>query len=90
MDLRSYDPEHVTSPLYFENAVNLTQTGPLEAQSLSGSEAISIAASSIRRNISGVTISSIKNLTQLIRRLPPNEKLKFDANFKDMDYLVNS
>ena len=90
MDLRSRDPEHVTSPSYFGNAVNLIQAGPLDAQSLLGVEAISIAASSIRRNINGVTISSIKNLTQLIRRLSPNEKLKYDANFEDMDFLVNS
>lgn len=90
MDLRSRDPQHVASPSYFGNAVNLTKTGPLDVQSLLGGEAISIAASSIRRNINGVTISSIKDLTQLIHCLSPNEKLKYDADLEDMDFLVNS
>lgn len=90
IDLRSRDPEHVTSTCYFGNAVALIQAGPLDAQSLLGGEGISIAASSIRQKINGVTISSIKDLTQLIRCLPPNEKLKYDAEFKDTDFLVNS
>ncbi|KAF3387998.1 hypothetical protein DPV78_012319 [Talaromyces pinophilus] len=51
MDLRSRDPEHITSPSYFGNAVILTQTGPLDTQTLLEDETISIAASSIRQSI---------------------------------------
>lgn len=90
MDLRRRDPEHVTSLTYFGNAVDLIQAGPLNVESLLGDEAISIAASSIRQTINGATISSIDNLTQLIHCLAPNEKLKFDADFEHMDFLVNS
>lgn len=90
MNLRSRDPEHITSPSYFGNAVVLTQTGRLDAQTLLGDESISIAASSIRRGINGVTISSIKDFTQLIHCLSPDEKLKLDVNYEDMDFLANS
>jgi hypothetical protein len=90
MDLRSRDPEHITSPSYFGNAVILTQTGPLDTQTLLEDETISIVASSIRQSINGVTISSIKDFTRLIHCLAPDEKLKVHVNYEDMDFLVNS
>lgn len=37
-----------------------------------------------------MTISSIKDFTQLIHCLSPDEKLKLDVNYEDMDFLANS
>ncbi|KAJ5723959.1 hypothetical protein N7488_001994 [Penicillium malachiteum] len=90
INLRSRDPENLSSAHYFGNGVFPTMAGPMDARSLLSDDGLSIAASSIRKSINEINMDSIKLTTALVASLGPTEILGYPVDFHDMDLMMNS
>lgn len=92
VDVRRRDPENKTSERYFGNAVIAAQAGPLTAETIvsEGPRGLALAASSIRRSVSSVNMSSIGYMTSLMKSLYPGETVMPHAEFAGMDLFMNS
>lgn len=92
VNVRSRDLENRTSERYFGNGAFPTHAGPMTAQemTLDGEKGLATAASLIRQSIDPVSLSSIHDLTSLVKTLSPTEQLGVHSDFHDMDILMNS
>ncbi|KAL5360381.1 transferase [Aspergillus floccosus] len=92
VNVRSRDPESRTSERYFGNGVFPTHAGPMTAQEMvsDGEKGLAAAASLIRQSINSVNLSSIHDLTSLVKSFSATEQLGVHSDFHDMDILMNS
>lgn len=92
IDVRTRDPEGKSSEEYFGNAAIAAQAGPLTAGTIvsGGARGLALAASSIRRSICSVNMSSIGYMTALMKSVSPGETVVPRADFAGMDLLMNS
>ncbi|KAJ6021097.1 hypothetical protein N7540_006601 [Penicillium herquei] len=89
IDLRSRDPDNLSSARYFGNAVFPT-LADLDAQSLLADDGLSIASSSIRKSINEINMDYIKDRTALVASLGPTDVLGYHVDFHDMDVMMNT
>ena len=89
VDLRKRFPE-TNAGNYFGNAFMTTRTEPLEAGQLLEDNGVSVAASLIRRSILSVNMEGVADLAALISLLGRSEKLQFNMNELELDFLTTS
>ncbi|KAJ5753475.1 uncharacterized protein N7511_007628 [Penicillium nucicola] len=92
IDVRTRDPDQMTSKKYFGNAVIGCQADPVTARELvaDGDKDYATTAILIRKSISKVSLSTVGHMTSLIGSLSPAETLGSLADFSDMDLLMNT